>query len=100
MNCLKHAIFYDAHISCPLCLQEAANKLARRRWRTLVWLRVAVALFAAAIMGGMIWWDRPQMLTFDETRWSVKCDDGQGGVFIGNAIKLQGCDVEPIAPPR
>ena len=73
------------------------------RWRRW-WRRAAVVVIIAAGVGLVLMQKHDLMINdtgwlVDEPRmWRMKCADGTEGVFIGTAIKIEGCDITAAGP--
>jgi hypothetical protein len=67
-RCWKHVTFYDKYIGCLGCLQDAANRSARRSTRNRIVGHGAIAAAAVVALGVAFGWAKPHAKSLDAAR--------------------------------
>jgi hypothetical protein len=67
-RCLKHNTFYDRHLGCAPCNQDAADRLRRNALRNRLIERAAIAVTATGMLAAAFWWAEPHAKSLDDAR--------------------------------
>jgi hypothetical protein len=65
-----------------------------RRSIAIIAIAIGIALVLVAKRDGLTTLDAGWKIDVEQ-EWSLRCKDGTRGVYIGGAIKIEGCDEQP-----